>query len=87
LPNFGVKLLIKIKGIGGVNMCDANAYLYENGEEELLMESVDKVVSKDSKVYLENIYGFQKMFEGRIKELLLMDHRIILENYPGKQGI
>ncbi|MBU2703119.1 putative RNA-binding protein [Sporomusaceae bacterium BoRhaA] len=68
-------------------MCDANAYLYENGEEELLMESVDKVVSKDSKVYLENIYGFQKMFEGRIKELLLMDHRIILENYPGKQGM
>jgi predicted RNA-binding protein len=68
-------------------MCDANAYLYENGEEELVMESVDKVVSQDSKVYLENIYGFRKMFEGRIKELLLMDHRIILENFPGKHGV
>jgi len=68
-------------------MCDANAYLYENGQEELIMESVDKVVSKHSKVYLENIYGFRKTFEGRIKELLLMDHRIILENFPHKQEL
>lgn len=63
-------------------MCEANAYLYEDGQEKLLLERVDKVVPKEGEVYLENIFGQRKMFEGRIKELLLVDHRIILERMP-----
>lgn len=63
-------------------MCEANAYLYENGKEELLLERVDKVVPRENEVYLENIFGQRKVFEGRIKELLLIDHRIILERIP-----
>lgn len=62
-------------------MCEANAYLYENGQKELFMESVDKVVPDSSKVYLENIFGQRKIFEGRIKELMLVDHHIILERF------
>ena len=62
-------------------MCEANAYLHENGQEELFMESVDNVIPDSSKVYLKNIFGQQKIFEGRIKELLLVDHRIILERF------
>lgn len=60
-------------------MCEANAYLYENGQENLILESVDKVVPSDTEVYLQNIFGQQKTIKGRIKELLLVDHRIILE--------
>lgn len=62
-------------------MCEANAYLSKNGQEELFMESVDNVVPDSSKVYLKNIFGQRKIFEGRIKELLLVDHRIILERF------
>lgn len=62
-------------------MCEANAYLYENGQEELILESVDKVVPTDTEVYLQNIFGQQKTIKGRIKELLLVDHRIILERF------
>lgn len=60
-------------------MCDINAYFYENGQEELLMESVDKVIPAEFEVCLENIYGHRLTVEGRIKELSLFDHRIILE--------
>lgn len=60
-------------------MCEANAYLIKDGQEELLLESVDKVVMKEDGVFLENIFGQQKTVRARIKEMALVDHRIILE--------
>ncbi|HBS58884.1 MAG: CooT family nickel-binding protein [Bacillota bacterium] len=63
-------------------MCEANAYLYEDGKEKLLLERVDRVVPKEGEVYLENIFGQRKTIVGRIRELLLVDHRIILERNP-----
>lgn len=60
-------------------MCEANVYLYENGKEELFLERVDKVIPKDGEIYLENIFGYRKTLAARIKELQLIDHRIILE--------
>lgn len=66
-------------------MCEANAYLFENGQENLILESVDKVVPTDTEVYLQNIFGQQKTIKGRIKELLLVDHRIILERFTPQE--
>lgn len=60
-------------------MCEANAYLLKDGQEELLMESVDKVVFKEDGVFLENIFGQQKTVKARIREMALVEHRIILE--------
>lgn len=60
-------------------MCEANAYLLNNGIEELLLERVDKVVPSEKEIYLENIFGQRKVIAARIKELHLVDHRIILE--------
>ncbi len=60
-------------------MCEANVYLYENGKEELFLERVDRVIPKDGEIYLENIFGQRKTLAARIKELQLIDHRIILE--------
>lgn len=62
-------------------MCEANAYLYENGQEALILESVDEVVPTETEVYLKNIFGQRITIKGRIKELLLVDHRIILERF------
>ena len=66
-------------------MCEANAYLVENGQENPILESVDKVVPTDTEVYLQNIFGQQKTIKGRIKELLLVDHRIILERFTPQE--
>lgn len=60
-------------------MCEANAYLLKDGQEELLLESVDKVVMNEDEVFLENIFGQQKRVRARIKEMALVNHRIVLE--------
>ncbi len=66
-------------------MCEANAYLYhDDGKEELLLEQVDKLVDNNGEIYLENIFGVRKNIFARIKELQLVDHRIILERIDSK---
>ncbi|MEW6570951.1 MAG: CooT family nickel-binding protein [Nitrospirota bacterium] len=60
-------------------MCEANAYIYENGKEELYLENVDIMRPEEGKIYLRNFFGEQKMFDGRIKEISLLQHKIVLE--------
>lgn len=60
-------------------MCEANVYITNSGKEELLMERVDRLIPQGGEVFLENIFGQRKTIAARIKELHLVDHRIILE--------
>ena len=62
-------------------MCEANVYLLdEKGNMNLLLDAVDKVVPReDNQIYLKNIYGERKTVKARIKEMHLVDHKIILE--------
>lgn len=64
-------------------MCEANAYLLKNGEEMLLMESVDRVEPEpDGTLRLVGIFGDQITVKGRIKRMNLVDHRIWFEETP-----
>ncbi len=60
-------------------MCEANAYIYKNGKEELYLENVDIMRPEEGKIYLKNLFGEQKVFDGDIKEISLLKHRIVLE--------
>ncbi|MGB9920108.1 MAG: CooT family nickel-binding protein [Moorellales bacterium] len=60
-------------------MCEANAYLLRGDKEELLLESVDRVIPQEDGILLEDIFGKRKLIKARIKEMALVDHRIILE--------
>ena len=60
-------------------MCEANAYLVQNGKEDMVLESVDLIEPEDGKLRLVNIFGEQKVVDARIKRLELGDHKIILE--------
>jgi predicted RNA-binding protein len=61
-------------------MCEANAYLVKNGEEILLMKSVDVVEPEaDGTFQLVGIFGDQMTVKGRIKRMNLVDHRILFE--------
>jgi predicted RNA-binding protein len=60
-------------------MCEANAYIFEDGEEKLYLENVDILKPEGEKIYLRNLFGEQKEFEGKIKEISLIKHKIILE--------
>ncbi len=56
-------------------MCETNAYV----GEELYLDNVDIVRFEEGRVYLKNLFGQEKLFEGSIKEISLAKHRIVLE--------
>jgi len=61
-------------------MCEANAYMLKDGEETLLMESVDLVEPEsDGTFRLVGIFGDQLTVKARLKRLNLVDHRILFE--------
>ena len=60
-------------------MCEANAYIFKDGGEELYLENVDIMRPEEGKIFLKNLFGEQKVFEGVIKEISLLRHRIVLE--------
>jgi predicted RNA-binding protein len=60
-------------------MCEANAYIYEDGEERLYLESVDILKPEGDRIYLRNLFGEQKEFKGKIREISLLSHKIVLE--------
>jgi predicted RNA-binding protein len=61
-------------------MCESSVYLIDkNGKESLYFELVDKIVSDKNTIYLEDILGQKKTINARIKELALVNHRIVLE--------
>jgi predicted RNA-binding protein len=59
-------------------MCEANAYLIKNGKEELIMESVEILRPEEGGIYVQGIFGDQRWVKARIKEMNLVDHRILL---------
>ena len=60
-------------------MCETNAYIYNAGKEDLYLESVDLLVPEAGKVYLKNLFGEQKTFEGHVKEISFLKGKILLE--------
>jgi predicted RNA-binding protein len=60
-------------------MCEANAYVYKDGQEELYLENVYQLIPEGSRIYLRNLFGEQKTFDGHLKEISLLKHKIVLE--------
>jgi len=61
-------------------MCEANAFLVKEGEEQLIMESIDTVEPNGSDEWrLVSIFGDQKTVKGHIKAMNLVNHKILFE--------
>lgn len=61
-------------------MCEANVYIIDKqGNEKLLLESVDKILPVDGMIEMENIFSQRKTVKARIKEMALVEHRIVIE--------
>ena len=60
-------------------MCESAAYIYREGDLERIMDNVVNVDPLDGKVYLTDLLGDQKIVDGEIKEIRLMDHKIIIK--------
>jgi predicted RNA-binding protein len=60
-------------------MCEANVYLIDKeGRERLILEAVDKVIPSEDGILLENIFSERKIVKASIKEMELVEHRIVL---------
>lgn len=61
-------------------MCEADVYMLRQGQEELLMEKVDRIVpGEDGNIFMENVFGERKVIRGRIREMELVHHRVVVE--------
>lgn len=60
-------------------MCEANAYLKDGEKEELFMVSVDTIEPYEDGLKLTDIFGKQMFIKARIKDMTLLNHRIVLE--------
>ncbi len=60
-------------------MCETNAYLIKDGKEELYLENVDIIKPEEGKIFLKNFFGEQKVFEGKLQEVSLLQHKIVLK--------
>ena len=60
-------------------MCDTTAYVIDNDTEKMIMESVQIIRPQDDGIYMKNLFGEEKVFKGRIKEIALGNGKIIIE--------
>lgn len=59
-------------------MCESAAYVLKDEKLERVMDNVVSVDPYEGKVYLTDLLGEQKIIDGEIKEIRLMDHKIII---------
>ncbi|MFB3886679.1 MAG: CooT family nickel-binding protein [Thermodesulfobacteriota bacterium] len=62
-------------------MCEANVYLLKEGKEELLLEDISILRLEKGELHLQNLFGEQKKVKAQIREMNLIDHKIILEEF------
>ncbi|MEF9918102.1 MAG: CooT family nickel-binding protein [Eubacterium sp.] len=62
-------------------MCESSAYLVNHqGEEEKIMDYVvDIFPNNDGSLTLSDLLGGTKIINGRLKEVKLLDHKILIE--------
>ncbi|HAR94616.1 MAG TPA: RNA-binding protein [Deltaproteobacteria bacterium] len=59
-------------------MCQTTAYLVEDGQEKLLMRDVVSLVPQEGKIRLVNLFGEELTVTGRIRQMDLLSHKILI---------
>ena len=60
-------------------MCEASVFRMRGGKEELVLADVEVLRPEGEMIFLKTIFGEQKRVKGRIREMNLVDHRILLD--------
>ena len=60
-------------------MCQSNAHLECDGQEELIIEDVGLVIPMGGKILLISVFGEEHIVDAKIREIDLLHHRIVLE--------
>ncbi len=67
-------------------MCEASVFCVKDEKSELVLADVEVLRPEGEFIFLKNIFGEQKRVKGRIREMNLVEHRILLdvEDAPGQ---
>ena len=67
-------------------MCEASVFCVKDENVELVLADVEVLRPEGEFIFLKNIFGEQKRVKGRIREMNLVEHRILLdvEDAPGQ---
>ncbi|MCG1011407.1 CooT family nickel-binding protein [Tepidanaerobacter sp. GT38] len=65
-------------------MCESKVYILENGQEKILMDNVIHIEPQDGKLFMYDLLGEQMIVDAAIKEVKLLEHKIILEREKAK---
>jgi predicted RNA-binding protein len=60
-------------------MCQSNAYLEHDGQEEIILEDVGLIKPEGDKILLISIFGEEQLVDAKIKAIDLLHHKIVLE--------
>ena len=61
-------------------MCEASAFFFKDGKEDLILESVDEITPEGDKEFrLINIFGEQKIIKAKLKTMNLVSHKNLFE--------
>jgi predicted RNA-binding protein len=60
-------------------MCEANAFIFKDGREERILESVDLVETQGDEIRIVNIFGEQKMLKAKLKSYDNRQGKIVFE--------
>jgi len=61
-------------------MCESKVYLVTAGRQELVLEDVTSIRPEGDGYELVTLFGEQKHVRGRLKEIDLLKHRVVLES-------
>ena len=60
-------------------MCEAHAFILQNGREEKILENVDEVYVEGEEIRMLNIFGEQKILRAKIKSFNNTERKLLLE--------
>lgn len=59
-------------------MCEAKVFLEKDGELKEYMENVVTIRPEGERLLLVDLFGEQRFIKASVKELKLLDHKVIL---------
>ncbi len=65
-------------------MCQTAVYLVHEGKEELVLQDVVNITPEGATLKLVNLFGEEKVVEGRIRQIDLLSHRITINTAQGR---
>jgi predicted RNA-binding protein len=64
-------------------MCQTVAYIIEDGKEVAVLQDVVSVVPIEHAVKMVNLFGEERVVQGRIRRIDLLTHRILIQPEAG----